>query len=65
MSIPAVAVDIAMPAPIMPAPSMPIRVYFCGGTPVGREASLLASFMPKNRLRIMFFDTGDITRLVK
>ena len=35
-----------MPAPIMPAPSMPIFVYFCCGTGfvklAGREASLLA-----------------------
>jgi hypothetical protein len=53
----------AMPAPIMPAPSMPILVYFCGGTPAGREASLLASCMPKNSAADHVLRTGDITQV--
>jgi hypothetical protein len=64
-SMPAVAAAWAMPAPIMPAPSMPIFVYFCVGTSCGRRASLFASCMAKNRLRIMFFASGLRTRLTK
>ena len=49
---------VAMPEPIRPAPRMPIFLYSCFGTPLGRRASLFASCRPKNSVRIMLLATG-------
>ena len=59
MSRPACTDTVAMPAPIRPAPSTPIFLYSCFGTPLGRRASLLASCRPKNSVRIMLLATGS------
>ncbi len=59
MSRPACTETVAMPAPIRPAPSTPIFLYSCFGTPFGRRTSLLASCRPKNSVRIMLLATGS------
>ena len=58
-SIFACAATMAMPPPMSPAPSMPMRVCLRFGTPAGRRTSLSAFDLFTNSVRSMLPDTGS------
>ena len=63
--MPACAATLAMPAPIMPAPSM--ASFFVGAfsTPAGRRAPRSAACLETNSVRIMLPACGSETTRVK
>ena len=63
--MPARAETSAMPAPIMPAPSMPSFCVFIGGMPSGRRAPFSAACFDTNSERIMLPACGSATSFAK